>query len=63
MSYLEISRNVLPQLKMGKERWGKGGGVAGYRGCLVMTSLPVTKAFYLKYPYPVVRLAPDIPLK
>lgn len=45
MSYLEISRSVLPQLKMEKERRSEGGGVAGYHGNLVMTSMPITKGF------------------
>ena len=45
MSYLEISRSVLPQLKMEKERGGERGGVAGYHGYLTMTFMPITEGF------------------
>lgn len=45
VSYLEISRSVLPQLKMEKERGGERGGVAGYHGYLTMTFMPITEGF------------------
>lgn len=63
MSYLEISRRVLPQLKMEKERGGERGGVAGYHGYLTMTFMPIMRAFYLGCPYPVRCLGPGVPLK